>query len=107
MLERADAWRPPPRARDDGPPAPDELLLIVLRSKCSPNTRRLYARELTLFLGFCLHRGQAIYAVRAEHLEDYLAILAARGLAEASRAVALAAISAPPRAGCALRTRDA
>jgi site-specific recombinase XerD len=39
-------------------------------------------------------RGQPIYAVRSEHIEDYLAMLAAGGLAEASRAVALAAISA-------------
>jgi integrase/recombinase XerD len=93
VLERAESWRPPPRARDDTSPAPDELLLIVLRSKRSPNTRRLYARELTLFLGFCLRREQPIYAVRSEHVEDYLAILAAGGLAEASRALALAAIS--------------
>ena len=94
VLEHAQSWRAPRRARDDGPTAPDELLLIVLRSKRSPNTRRLYARELTLFLSFCLRREQPIYAVRSEHVEDYLAMLAASGLAEASRALALAAISA-------------
>jgi len=65
----------------------------VLRSKRTANTRRLYARELTLFFAFCARCGQAVYAVRSEHVEDYLALLTARGLAEASRAVALAAIS--------------
>jgi integrase/recombinase XerD len=65
----------------------------VLRSKRTANTRRLYARELTLFFAFCNRRGQAVYAVRSEHVEDYLALLTARGLAEASRALALAAIS--------------
>jgi site-specific recombinase XerD len=92
LLERAEAWRPPPPASDDGPPASDELLLIVLRSKRTDNTRAAYARELTLFFAFCERRGQAVYAVRAEHVEDYLALLADGGLAEASRARALAAI---------------
>jgi Phage integrase, N-terminal SAM-like domain len=103
LLARAESWRPPPRDLDDGPPAPDELLLIVLRSKRSPNTRRLYARELALFLGFCQRHEQPVYAVRSEHIEDYLAVLAASGLAEASRAVALAAISGYYRAGGAER----
>ena len=93
LLERARSWRPPPRGPADGPPTPDELLLIVLRSKRTANTRRLYARELALFFAFCAGRDQAAYAVRAEHVEDYLGLLATRGLAEASRAVALAAIS--------------
>ena len=74
LLAQAQSWRPPPRDVDDGPPAPDELLLIVLRCKRSPNTRRLYARELALFLAFCRRREQPVYAVRAEHVEDYLAL---------------------------------
>jgi integrase/recombinase XerD len=56
--------------------------------------RAAYARDLALFLAFCEQRGQVPYAVRAEHVEDYLGLLAARGLTEASRARALAAISA-------------
>ena len=96
VLERAEAWRAPPARRADGPPAPDELLMIVLRhyQRRSENTRRLYARELLLFLAYCESRGQNLYAVRAEHIEDYLALLAGAGLAEASRALALAAIAA-------------
>ena len=93
LLARLDSWRAPARGPDDGPPTPEELLMIVLRSQRSRNTRALYARELTLFLAFCSSREQHAYAVRAEHIEDYLGMLAARGLAEASRALALAAIS--------------
>jgi integrase/recombinase XerD len=78
------------------PPAPDELLMIVLRryQRRSDNTRRLYARELLLFLAYLKSCGQDPHAVRAEHIEDYLALLSGAGLAEASRALALAAISA-------------
>ena len=70
--------------------------MIVLRhyQRRSANTRRLYARELLLFLAYCESGGQDPYAVRAEHVEDYLAVLSGAGLAEASRALALAAISA-------------
>jgi hypothetical protein len=72
-LRRAASWRPPPRGPDDGPPAPDELLPIVLRSKCTHNTRAAYARELALFFfAFCERGGEAVYSVRAEHVEDYL-----------------------------------
>ena len=96
VLERAQTWRAPPRAADDGPPAPDELLLIVLRhyQRRSENTRRLYARELLLFLAYLKSAGQHPYAVRAEHIEDYLELLQGAGLAEASRALALGAIAA-------------
>ncbi len=93
LLERIDSWHPAARGPDDGPPTPEELLMVVLRSQRSTSTRALYARELTLFLAFCQSREQHAYAVRAEHIEDYLGMLAERGLAEASRALALAAIS--------------
>jgi site-specific recombinase XerD len=96
VLERAQSWRAPTREPGDGPPGPDELLLIVLRhyQRRSENTRALYARELVLYLAHCQSRGQDPHAVRAEHIEDYLALLKDAGLAEASRALALAAIAA-------------
>jgi integrase/recombinase XerD len=72
----------------------DELLMVVLRSRRAAGTRAAYMRDLALFLTFCEQRGQAPYAARAVHVEDYLGLLAARGLTDASRARALAAISA-------------
>ncbi|MGO9899492.1 MAG: site-specific integrase [Solirubrobacteraceae bacterium] len=97
VLERAQSWRAPTREPGDGPPGPDELLLIVLRhyQRRSENTRALYARELVLYVAHCQSRGQDPHAVRAEqHIEDYLALLKDAGLAEASRALALAALVA-------------
>src|SRR4051812_29573307 len=64
LVERGESWRPPPREPDDGPPAPDELL-IVLRAKRKADTRRLYARELALFFAFRAGRDQAAHRVRA------------------------------------------
>ena len=96
VLQRAEGWRAPTREPGDGPPGSEELLLIVLRhyQRRSENTRALYARELVLYLAHCQSRGQDPYAVRSAHIEDYLAVLGAAGLAEASRALALAAIAA-------------
>ncbi|MGO9753600.1 MAG: tyrosine-type recombinase/integrase [Solirubrobacteraceae bacterium] len=96
VLQRAEGWRAPTREPGNGPPGPEELLMIVLRhyQRRSENTRALYARELVLYLAHCQSRGQDPYAVRSEHVEDYLALLGAAGLAEASRALALAAIAA-------------
>jgi hypothetical protein len=55
VLQRAEGWRAPTREPGDGPPGPEELLLIVLRhyQRRSENTRALYARELVLFLAHC------------------------------------------------------
>jgi hypothetical protein len=45
------------------------------RSCCAPSARTTaaYARELALFFfAFCERGGEAVYSVRAEHVEDYL-----------------------------------
>ena len=81
------------RARD-GPPAPEELLLIVLRYKRRPTRGGSTRASWRCSSPTARPRPGPVYAVRSEHVEDYLALLAARGLAEASRALALAAISA-------------
>lgn len=56
--------QPPPCASQDAAPAPEKMLLIVVSSKRTTNTCRLYARELPLFPAFCQRRGQALWAVR-------------------------------------------
>ena len=77
------------------PRSPGELLVLWLAHyQRSANRRAAYARELQLFLGWLRAQRIDAFSVRGADVERYLHRLKRAGLAEASRARALAALAA-------------